>query len=101
MRKAWLVLGLAALLSIAVLGSVGAGPALAAEKLLVCCVCDKSFYDTAVKVVQEMGLADKVTVRKSSCLGACSEPPVIEFRGEVYTSMTAEKLKTLLAKAYF
>ena len=55
---------------------------------------------TAAKVVQDMGLADKVSVKKSSCLGACATPPVIEFKGELYTSMTAEKLRALLKKAY-
>lgn len=99
MRKGWIVLGLAALLFGFALLS-GAGPADAADKLLVCGVCDKAFYETAVKVVQEMGLADKVSVKKSSCLGACAAPPVIEFKGELYTSMTAEKLKALLKKAY-
>ena len=99
MRKGWIVLGLTALLFGFALLS-GADPADAADKLLVCGVCDKAFYETAVKLVQEMGLADKVSVKKSSCLGACSAPPVIEFKGELYTSMTAEKLKALLKKAY-
>ena len=99
MRKGWIVLGLAALVfGFALLP--GASHADAADKLLVCGVCDKAFYETAVKVVQEMGLADKVSVKKSSCLGACATPPVIELKGELYTSMTAEKLKALLEKAY-
>ena len=96
MRKGWIVPGLAALLLVFALVS----GAFAADRLLVCGVCDKAFYETAVKVVQEMGLADKVSVKKSSCLGACAVPPVIEFKGELYTSMTAEKLKALLKKAY-
>lgn len=99
MRKGWIVPGLAALLLGFALLS-GTAPADAADRLLVCGVCDKAFYETAVKVVQEMGLADKVSVKKSSCLGACAVPPVIEFKGELYTSMTAEKLKALLKKAY-
>ena len=99
MRKGWIALGLAALLLGYALLSAAA-PANAADKLLVCGVCDKSFFETAVKVIQEMGLADKVSVKKSSCLGACAVPPVIEFKGELYTSMTAEKLKALLKKAY-
>lgn len=96
MRKGWIVLGLAALL----LGFALLSGAFAADRLLVCGVCDKAFYETAVKLVQEMGLADKVSVKKSSCLGACAAPPVIEFKGELYTSMTAEKLRALLKKAY-
>ena len=99
MRKGWIVPGLAALLLGFALLS-GAAPADAADRLLVCGVCDKAFYETAVKLVQEMGLADKVSVKKSSCLGACAAPPVIEFKGELYTSMTAEKLRALLKKAY-
>ena len=100
MRKGFLVFCMAAVLAVGGLMAFSTGRALAADKLLVCGVCDKSFYETAVKVVQEMNLADKVTVRKSSCLGACATPPVIEFKGELYVSMTAEKLKALLAKAY-
>ncbi len=100
MRKVWLLFILALALAAGTLATSAAGPALAADKLLVCGICDKSFYETAVKVVQEMGLADRVTVKKSSCLGACSQPPVVEFKGTLYTSMTAEKLKALLAKTY-
>ena len=97
MRKGFLLFALALALAA---GTLTAGRALAADKLLVCGICDKSFYETAVQVVQEMGLADRVTVKKSSCLGACSQPPVVEFKGEIYTSMTADKLKALLAKTY-
>lgn len=100
MRKGFFVFSLALVLAVGGLLALSPGRALAADKLLVCGVCDKSFYETAVKVVAEMNLADKVTVKKSSCLGACSVPPVVEFKGELYVSMTAEKLKTLLGKAY-
>ena len=100
MRKGFFVFSLALILAIGAMPAFLPGRALAADKLLVCAVCDKSFYETAVKVVTEMNLADKVTVKKTSCLGACAVPPVIEFKGELYTSMTAEKLKALLAKAY-
>lgn len=100
MRKGFFVFSLAMILAIGGHLALSPGRALAADKLLVCGVCDKSFYETAVKVVEEMNLADKVTVKKSSCLGACSVPPVIEFKGELYTSMTASKLKTLLEKYY-
>lgn len=100
MRKGFFVFSLALILAIGAIPVFSPGPALAADKLLVCAVCDKTFYETAVKVVAEMNLADKVTVQKSSCLGACSVPPVIEFKGKLYVSMTAEKLKTLLGKAY-
>ena len=100
MRKGFFVFALALVLSLGALLAFSPGRALAADKLLVCAICDKSFYETAVKVVAGMNLADKVTVKKSSCLGACSVPPVVEFKGELYTSMTAEKLRTLLKKAY-
>ncbi len=100
MRKGFFVFSLALILAIGAMPAFSPGRALAADKLLVCGVCDKSFYETAVKVVTEMNLADKVIVKKTSCLGACAVPPVIEFKGELYTSMTAEKLKALLAKAY-
>ena len=100
MRKGFFVFSLAMILAAGAMLAFSPGWALAADKLLVCGACDKSFYETAVKVVAEMNLADKVTVKKTSCLGACAVPPVIEFKGELYTSMTAEKLKALLAKAY-
>jgi (2Fe-2S) ferredoxin len=100
MRKGFFVFSLAFILAIGAMLAFLPDQALAADKLLVCGICDKSFYETAVKVVAEMNLTDKVTVKKSSCLGACSQPPVIEFKGEIYTSMTAEKLKALLAKHY-
>ncbi len=100
MRKGLFVFALALVLSLGAVIAFSPGRALAADRLLVCGVCDKSFYETAVKVVAEMNLADKVTVKKSSCLGACSVPPVVEFKGEIYTDMTAEKLRVLLKKAY-
>ncbi len=100
MRKVLLLFCLAAILTLAGASVFKADSASAAETLLVCGVCDKTFYKTAERVVREMELTEKVTVKKSSCLGACSLPPVIEFRGELYVSMTEEKLKALLAKAY-
>ncbi len=100
MRKGLFVFALALVLSLGAVIAFSPGRALAADRLLVCGVCDKSFYETAVKVVAEMNLADKVTVKKSSCLGACSVPPVVEFKGEIYTDMTAEKLRVLLKKSY-
>jgi len=100
MRKGFFVFSLALVLAIGAMTVFSPGPAQAADKLLVCAVCDKSFYETAVKVVTEMNLADKVTVKKSSCLGACSTPPVVEFKGKLYVSMTANKLKALLGKYY-
>lgn len=96
MKKSKMAIGLAVLLAIGLMIGFAASPSLAADKLYVCGVCDKSFYETAVRVVKEMKLDDKVTVKKSSCLGACSQPPVVEFKGQLYTSMTAEKLKLLL-----
>ena len=100
MRKGFFVFSLAMILAAGAMLAFSPGRALAADKLLVCGVCDKSFYETAVKVVAEMNLADKVAVKKSSCLGACATPPIIEFKGELCVSMTAEKLKALLRKAY-
>ena len=100
MRKGFFAFSLALILAAGAMLAFSPGRALAADQLLVCGVCDKSFYETAVKVVAEMNLADKVAVKKSSCLGACATPPVIEFKGELYVSMTAEKLKALLRKAY-
>lgn len=100
MRKGLLPFCMALFLAAAAIAVAVPDRAMAADRLLVCGVCDKSFYETAVKVVAEMNLADKVTVKKSSCLGACSVPPVVEFKGEIYTAMTAEKLKALLKKAY-
>ncbi|GAB6281222.1 MAG: hypothetical protein STSR0007_14410 [Thermovirga sp.] len=35
-------------------------------------------------------------VRRSSCLGACAGPPVLEFRGKVYVEMSKEKLRAML-----
>ena len=66
------------------------------EKLYVCSPCSSSFVKTAETVVKELNIYDRVIVKKSSCLGACSEPPVLEFRGQVYTEMTFEKLKSML-----
>ena len=63
MRKGFFVFSLALVLAIGAMTVFSPGPAQAADKLLVCAVCDKSFYETAVKVVTEMNLADKVTVK--------------------------------------
>jgi predicted metal-binding protein len=75
------------------LSAAAAGP----EDLFVCGPCSRSFIDEAKAVVEELGVPDRVAVRKSSCLGACDGAPVIEFRGTVYSSMTADKLKSLLS----
>jgi len=99
--KRFLRLALALALLVAVTAPLGGTrAALGAENLLVCKACDKSFYDIAVRVVDEMNLTHSVTVRRSSCLGACSQPPVVEFRGKVYASMTPEKLRSILREAY-
>jgi predicted metal-binding protein len=76
----------------------GAVPSLAAEpeQLLVCGPCSRSFLDEARSVVEKLGVSDRVDIRRTSCLGACSEPAVMEFRGEIYTAMTADKLRSLL-----
>ena len=66
------------------------------EKLYVCGPCSSYFIEEAKAVVEEMGISDKVVVTRSSCLGACAEPAVMEFRGIVYVRMTAEKLKAML-----
>lgn len=49
-------------------------------------------------MVDNMGVADIVTVRRSSCLGACAEPPVIEFRGKIYVEMTGDLLRSMLER---
>lgn len=66
------------------------------EKLYVCGPCSSPFIKTAGEVVNELNIPDRVIIKKTTCLGACSEPPVLEFRGQVYTEMTAEKLKAML-----
>lgn len=66
------------------------------EKLYLCGPCSSFFIEDARAVVEEMGIGDRVSVRRSSCLGECGIPPVVGFRGEVYFDMTAEKLKALL-----
>ncbi len=66
------------------------------EKLYVCGPCSSAFIKTAEEVVSELNIPDRVIIKKSTCLGACSEPPVLEFRGQVYTEMTAEKLRAML-----
>jgi len=76
--------------------SPGSADAASPEKLYVCGPCSSFFIDDAKAVVEEMGIGDLVTVRRSSCLGECGVPPVVGFRGEVYFEMTAEKLKALL-----
>ncbi|HDQ92799.1 MAG TPA: (2Fe-2S) ferredoxin domain-containing protein [Synergistetes bacterium] len=76
--------------------SPGSADAASPEKLYVCGPCSSFFIDDAKAVVEEMGIGDLVTVRRSSCLGECGVPPVVGFRGEVYHDMTAERLKALL-----
>ncbi|HQO84069.1 MAG TPA: (2Fe-2S) ferredoxin domain-containing protein [Synergistales bacterium] len=66
------------------------------EKLYVCGPCSSFFLEDAKAVLEELGVTDMVSVRRSSCLGACAQPPVIEFRGTVYVEMTAEKLRSML-----
>ncbi|HOP51735.1 MAG: NAD(P)H-dependent oxidoreductase subunit E [Thermovirgaceae bacterium] len=66
------------------------------EKLYVCGPCSSFFLEDAKSVVEELGVSDLVSVRRSSCLGACAQPPVIEFRGTVYVEMTAERLRSML-----
>lgn len=87
---------IASLLLVAALFGVIPAVAAESENLLVCGPCSRSFIDEAKAVVKELGIADRVTVKRSSCLGACDGAPVIEFRGTVYSAMTAEKLSTLL-----
>jgi hypothetical protein len=65
MRKGFFVFSLAMILAIGTILAFSPGRALAADKLVVWGVWDKSFYETAVKVVAEMNLADKVTRRRA------------------------------------
>lgn len=76
--------------------SPGGAEAAGSEKLYVCGPCSSYFIEEAKAVVEEMGISDRVIVTRSSCLGACAEPAVMEFRGTVYVRMTAEKLKAML-----
>lgn len=69
-----------------------------AQKLYICGPCSSFFIEEARTVVDNMGVADIVTVRRSSCLGACAEPPVIEFRGEIYVEMTGDLLRSMLER---
>ncbi len=86
-----------------VLGSIGfmSSTALASEKkvLYVCKYCSADFIEVAKRVIQELGLEDKVIIKKSGCLKNC-DPPVVKFEGKVYTKMTEEKLKNLLKEAF-
>lgn len=56
-----------------------------------------------VKDVNEEGLADKVTVSQTGCIGICQYEPVVEiFEAEkdkvTYVKMTAEKAKEVVEK---
>jgi len=72
-------------------------PAAAAERLLVCGPCSSSFLPVAQRVLRELGLEGRVEVVRSSCLGACAEAPVIEYRGTLHVGMTEAKLRKLLS----
>ena len=74
----------------------GYAEAVSQEKLYVCGPCSSSFIKTAQQVVSELNIPDRVIIKKSTCLGECSMPPVLEFRGKVYTEMTADKLRAML-----
>lgn len=76
--------------------SPGGAEAADPEKIYVCGPCSSSFIEEAKAVVVEMGISDRVIVKRSSCLGVCAEPPVLEFRGKVYVKMSKEKLKAML-----
>jgi (2Fe-2S) ferredoxin len=102
--KAWGIAAVAVLLFLgsAFVGMVGLVPAEAgaAEKLLVCGPCSGAFLSTASRVVEELGCSDRVVVVRSSCLGPCSQGVVIAFRGEVYSNMTEDLLRTLLEATF-
>ena len=56
-----------------------------------------------VEAVSEEGLADKVTVSQTGCIGICQYEPVVEVyeAGNVkttYVKMTPEKAKTVVEK---
>ncbi len=68
----------------------------APEILAVCGPCSRAFLPVAEETIRELGLAEKVTVQLTTCLGECGASPVIEFRGNIYGFMTKDKLKNLL-----
>ena len=78
------------------LALVPPGEAEEQEKLLVCGPCSSAFLPTASRVVEELGLSDRILVKRSSCLGPCAQGMVIAFRGTVYANMTEDLLRTLL-----
>lgn len=58
--------------------------------------------NTFVEEVANAGLADKVTVTQTGCIGICQFEPVVEiFEGDkkvTYVKMTAEKAKEVVEK---
>ncbi len=96
MKRIAIMISLFAAFGLSVLIPQGQLFAAQSEKLYVCGPCSSFFIEEARTVVENMGVADMVTVRRSSCLGACAEPPVIEFRGRIYVEMTGEKLRSML-----
>ena len=56
-----------------------------------------------VEAVNEEGLADKVTVSQTGCIGICQFEPVVEIHEAgkekiTYVKMTAEKVQTVVEK---
>ena len=56
-----------------------------------------------VEAVNEEGLAEKVTVSQTGCIGICQYEPVVEIHEPgkektTYVKMTAEKVKTVVEK---
>ena len=58
--------------------------------------------NTFVEEVNNQGLADKVTVTQTGCIGICQYEPVVEvFEGDkkvTYVKMNPEKAKEVVAK---
>ncbi len=93
-----IIVALMAILMVSAAVLPAAVPAFAAEveTLYVCGLCSAWFIEDAQNVIADMGLEESLEVKRCSCLGACAEPAVIEFRDEVYWGMDSQKLKMLL-----
>ena len=59
--------------------------------------------NACVEEVNKSGLADKVTVTQTGCIGLCQYEPIVEVyeagkEKVTYVKMTAEKVKTVVEK---
>ncbi len=78
----------------------GTGRAFAVETLSICRPCSRDFIPVAERVIEEMGLTAEISVKATSCLGACATPAVIEFRDTIYGDMDEARLRTMLEAAF-